>query len=172
MAIEIREAQCFLLPLERGQYAAGLVARAPRRGGVLLGYFFGPRRSTAPDVSWFNGLGPPQAVLACRFKGAPLFHGEWQLLGRLEGFDRLQWPVPAFHRFDGSISFRPGGSKVADWRVEYGDENLIVPLRESPAEGPDLKLADDIAYDAQLLAIEVGQRITMAVTSVDDLSWR
>ncbi len=172
MAFEYREGQFFLLPVERGQFAVGLIARAPKRGGVLLGYFFGPRRSTAPDAGWLNGLGAQHAVFVCRFKDAPLHRGEWQLLDALAGFDRSQWPVPAFHRFDGSITFAPGASGVADWRVEYGDDNMVMPLNERAAEGADLKLTDDIAYDARLLATEVGQRITMAVTSVDDSRWR
>ena len=172
MSIEIREGQFFLLPVERGQFAIGLIARAPRRGGVVLGYFFGPRRSSPPDTAWLNGVGPQQAVLAARLKDAPLFRGEWQLLGSLLAFDRSQWPVPAFHRFDGSITFVPGGSNVSDWRVEYGDDNLIMPLNEKPAEGADLRLCDDIAYDARLLATEVGKRIAGAVTSIDDSRWR
>ncbi len=161
-----------MLPVERGQYAIGLIARVPRRGGVLLGYFFGPRRTSAPNDETLNGLHSQHAAFVCRFKDSSLFRGEWKLLCTLKGFDRSHWPVPAFHRFDGSVTHVPASSAVSDWRVEYGDENLIVPLNETPAEATDLKLCEDIAYDAQLLAKEVGQRVIELAPSVGDSAWR
>ncbi len=172
MTVRFQEGQFFLLPVERGQYAVGLIARMPRRGGVLLGYFFGPRRNSAPGDDWLNGLHPQQAALVCRFKDSALFRGDWKLLCSLAGFERAKWPVPPFHRFDSSVTHVPGGSTVTDWRVEYGDENLIVPLNETPAEASDFKLGEDIAYDPQLLAKEVAQRVTEAAASADDSTWR
>ncbi|MBS0395371.1 MAG: hypothetical protein JSR54_12135 [Proteobacteria bacterium] len=172
MTIKLHEGQFFMLPVERGQYALGLIARVPRRGGVLLGYFFGPRRTSPPMGEWLNALHANQAALVCRFKDAALFRGEWKLLSDLPGFQRAQWPVPAFHRFDGSVTHVPGSSSVTDWRVEYDDDNLIVPRSETPAESADFKLGEDIAYDSQLLAKEVGQRVTEAVPSADDANWR
>ena len=161
-----------MLPVERGQYVVGLIARLPRRGGVLLGYFFGPRRTSPPGDDWLNGLHAQQATVVCRFKDSSLFRGEWKLLCSLNGFDRAHWPVPAFHRFDGSVTHVPGGATVTDWRVQYGDDNLIVPLSETPAEAADLKLGEDIAYDAQLLAKEIGQRVVELAPSVGDAAWR
>ena len=172
MTVRLTEGQFFLLPVERGQYAVGLIARVPRRGGVLLGYFFGPRRTSPPEDAWLGTLNPQQAAFVCRFKDSSLFRGEWKLLSSLPGFGRAQWPVPAFHRFDGSVTHVPASSAVTDWRVEYGDDNLIVPLNETPAEAADLKLGDDIAYDAQLLAKEVGQRVVELAPSVGDATWR
>jgi len=38
------EGDWFAVPLRGGGFAAGVIARAmPRKEGVLLGYFFGPR---------------------------------------------------------------------------------------------------------------------------------
>jgi hypothetical protein len=172
MAIAVSEGQFFLLPVERGQYAVGLIARAPRRGGVLLGYFFGPRRIEEPSMQWLNARIPSQAVLVCRFKDTPLFRGEWRLLGSLAGFDRARWPVPAFHRFEGSVTYIPGGSSVTDWRVEYADDNMVMPQAEAPAQAADLKLTDDLVYDGRMLAVEVGERIAGGVPSADDAAWR
>ena len=172
MVIAIREGQFFLLPVERGQYAVGLIARAPRRGGLLLGYFFGPRRINEPSSVWLNARTPQQAVLACRFKDAALFRGEWKLLDELAGFDRAHWPVPAFHRFEGSVTFVPGASTVTDWRVEYGDDNMNTPISEAPAQGADFKLTDDLVYDPRFLAMVVGERISGGVPSADDAAWR
>src|SRR5882724_7125660 len=49
----------------------------------------------------------PQAALVCRFKDTALYRGEWKAIGVLEGFARAGWPVPAFHRFDGSVTHVP-----------------------------------------------------------------
>jgi hypothetical protein len=168
-----REGQFFLLPLGRatGQYAVGLVARVPPRGGILLGYFFGPRRRSVPGQEWLNGLRATHAVLACRFKDAHLYRGEWKLLSVREPFDRAEWPVPAFHRFDGSATTVPGVEAIQDWRVEYSDTNLIVPVAERPASAEDLKLGDDIAFDATLLEDEVGKRVGDAIPTADDTNW-
>jgi hypothetical protein len=169
-----REGQFFLLPLGKGtaQYAVGLIARVPLRGGLLLGYFFGPRRREPPGQEWLNGLRAEGAVLVGRFKDSQLYRGEWRLLSMREPFDRARWPVPAFHRFDGSATQVPGHDAVQDWRVEYSDSNLITPVTERPATPMDLKLGDDLVYDATLLAETVGKRVTEMIPTADDTSWR
>lgn len=173
MSAPYKEGQYFLLPLaERGTYAVGLIARVPPRGGVLLGYFFGPRRREAPGKEWLDGLRPSQAVLACRFKDAQLYRGQWRLLTIRERFDRPTWPVPAFHRFDGTSTHVPNLDVVQNFRVEYSDDNLITPVRERPATGEDLKLVDDFAFDGTLLAEEVGKRVGDMIPTTDDTTWR
>lgn len=174
MNAHVQEGQSFLLPLGKGsgQFAVGVVARVPRRGGVVLGYFFGPRRREPPGREWLNSLKASQAVFAGRFKDAQLYRGEWRTLTVLDGFDRRHWPVPAFHRFDGSATQVPGVQAVQDWRVEYGDENLITPFAERPATPEDLKLGDDVVLDWTLLADEVGKRVGEMIPTTDDSSWR
>jgi hypothetical protein len=173
MSAPYREGQYFMLPLlDRGTYAIGLVARVPPRGGVLLGYFFGPKRREAPGKEWLDGLRASQAVLACRFKDAQLYRGEWRLLSVREPFDRASWPVPAFHRFDGTATHVQNLDVAQDYRVEYADDNLITPIRERPAIGDDLKLVDDLAFDATLLAEEVGRRVGDMIPTADDSTWR
>lgn len=167
MVNPFHEGQFFLLPLGRGEFALGLITRIPRRGGVMLGYFFGPRRVKAPDANLMNSLTASQAVLAARFKDSALARGEWHPVGSLERFDRSAWPVPAFHRFDGSTTYVPDNG-TSDWRVEYSDDNLIVPVAERPAEATDLTLPEDIAYDAGLLAQEVGHRVRGMVPTAGD----
>lgn len=171
MALPYHEGQFFMLPLDHGTYAVGLTARVPTRGGVLLGYFFGPRRLEPPtDPNYLRQLRPEHAVLCCRFKDASLYRGEWSVIGASEAFERSRWPVPAFHRYDGSSTTVPGTDTVTDWRVEYGDDNLIVPMREVPAQKDDMALADDTAFDARLLSMEVSRRLTIEMPGSD--SWK
>jgi Immunity protein 26 len=170
--IPLTEGAFFAIPIDPGQFGVGLIARAPRRGGILLGYFFGPRRVRAPETSWMESRLPAHAVLVARFRDQALFRGQWPLLHRWGGFDRSQWPVPPFHRFDGSVTLSPGAIAVTDWRVEYGDDNLITPVDEQPAFGPDLRLDDDAVFDARSLREAVGARLVAAVPSADDEVWR
>jgi hypothetical protein len=166
-----KEGQYFMLPLDRGTYAVGLIARVPVRGGVLLGYFFGPRRIDPPnDPEYLPKLKAEHAVFACRFKDAGLYRGEWQLIGARDDFSRGDWPVPPFHRFDGSGTHVPGVTAPTDWRVEYGENNLIVPVRELAAEQADLGLVEDTAFDSSALGQEVSRRLSAEVPGSD--KWR
>lgn len=166
-----QEGQFFVLPLARGTCAVGLLARMPPRGGVALGYFFGPRRHEPPaEPTYYRELLPEHSVFVCRFRDAALYRGQWPLLGLRQAFVRGEWPIPAFHRYDGGTTLAPGVTDVTDWRVEYGEDNLIVPVRELPATQADLKLVDDYAFDPSTLAVEVGRRL-MAETPTTD-AWR
>ena len=166
------EGQFFMCPIEHGVYAVGLVARVSRRGGVGLGYFFGPTRRDVPSAAWLQSLQPRQAVLVCRFKSLSLYSGEWRLLDVIPKFDRTLWPLPAFHRFDGTTTYRPGISTVQDWRVEYSDDNLIVPLNEAPALLEDLRLGDDVVLDNQSLAATMNQILNQKIHTIDVVQWQ
>jgi hypothetical protein len=170
--VQYREGQFIHVPVERDTYAIGVLARAPRRGGVLLGFFFGPRRSTPLPTQWLRGMTAPNAVLACRFKDTRVFRGEWKVLGQVEPFVRAEWPVPLFHRYDGSGTHTPQNDVIEDWRVEYGDDNMIVPVSETVARGADLKLPDDMVYDPVQLVTELAERFKGAAPTVDDSAWR
>lgn len=172
MNVQLAEGDGFLLPVEPGQYGVGLIVRAPRRGGILLGYFFGPRRSRSPDEAWFGSRTAVQSILVARFRDRALFRGEWPLVHRSSGFDRSRWPVPAFHRFDGAVTLTPGTTPVTDWRVQYSDDNLITPIDERPALADDLRLAPDTVYDPGSLATTLNARLVTAVPSADDALWR
>lgn len=55
-----REGDWLGVPLREGGYAVGLVARA-NPDGVLLGYFFGPRRMEVPMLGDVKNLVPAHA---------------------------------------------------------------------------------------------------------------
>ena len=89
----------FAVPLRGGGYGAGLVARV-NRGGVLLGYFFGPKRQDVPTLDAVAVLRPDDAVLVQRFGHLGLEQGTWPALGKLPDWDRTVWPMPVFVRFE------------------------------------------------------------------------
>lgn len=146
MAQQYREGDWFAVPLPRGGYAVGLVARRPRRGTVVLGYFFGPPRKTLPACEALAGTRAEHALLVCRVKDTALHNGEWRVLGRPASWRREDWPIPAFHRREGL-----SGRGI---RVEYDDEDLTTPARESVAGAADASLAMDVVHDdARLLEV-------------------
>ena len=123
------EGECFAVPLRDGGFAIGVVARA-NAAGVLLGYFFGPRRDVVPGIDAFAGLRPEDAILVRKVGDLGLTKGTWPVLGRLPSWDRLAWPVPVFVRYE-ELSGR-------SFRVFYDDDDPGRVLREeptSPGEG-------------------------------------
>ena len=115
------EGDWFAVPLRTGGYAVGLIARA-NRGGVLLGYFFGPRRTIVPPLDAIAELKPDKAVLVRKFGHLGLTQGRWPLIGRLGGWDRRDWPMPVFVRCE-ELTGR-------SFRVFYDDDDPNKLLRE------------------------------------------
>ncbi|MHB1594942.1 MAG: Imm26 family immunity protein [Streptosporangiaceae bacterium] len=119
--VKYREGDWFAVPLQGGGFAVGLIARA-NPGGVLLGYFFGPRRSGVPALSDVAGLRPDDAVLVRKFGHLGIAQGKWPLLGRADGWDRREWPTPVFIRYE-ELTGR-------SFRVIYDDDDPNKVLRE------------------------------------------
>jgi hypothetical protein len=121
------EGEWFAIPLDSGGVAVGLIARADRKGKVLLGYFFGPRRSEAPSIRELKDYERHQAALVTMFGDLGLHNGRWTVIGA-ETWDRNAWPLPLFARMDAvsgecyvvkydegdlctEVSIRPGSSE-------------------------------------------------------------
>ena len=116
----VREGDVFAVPLREGGYAVGVVARKDT-GGILFGYFFGPRRESVPTLEDVQGLSPNEAVLVEIFGHLGLRDRTWPILGAMKPWNREAWPIPEFCRTQ-SLTGRT-------WRVTYGDD-LATPVRE------------------------------------------
>jgi hypothetical protein len=99
MKLPYSEGSVFLVPLRRGGYARGVVARAGPKGKALLGYFFGPRIESIGSVAL--DLNPADSALRIRFGDLGLINGAW--------------PMPEFVRKD------PLSGKA--WLVRRSDTN-------------------------------------------------
>ena len=99
-AVKYGEGDCFAVPLPDGGYAIGVIARASsnRGKGVLLGYFFGPRRTALPSLDQLTSLTRKDAAYVCRFGDLGLLNATWPVLGRLPRWSRAEWPMPSFIR--------------------------------------------------------------------------
>jgi hypothetical protein len=106
MKLPYSEGSVFVVPLTKGGYARGVVARAAPRGRALFGYFFGPPLTSA-TAARLDDLKPDNAVLRVRFGDLGLINGEWSVIGRVPDWDRSQWRMPDFVRQDPLGRLRP-----------------------------------------------------------------
>jgi hypothetical protein len=88
----------------------------------LLGYFFGPRRMVVPSIEDVADLRADGAVLVGRFDHLGLATGTWPIIGRLADWDRVEWPMPAFVRYE-ELTGR-------SFRVFYDDDDPVQVMRE------------------------------------------
>lgn len=117
-----KEGTWFAVPLPGGAYVVGVVARMGRRG-VTLGYFFGPKRNAVPALDEVEELRPEQAILVKIFGDLGLIDASWPIIGWSAIWDRRRWPMPSFGRFDPATGHA--------FRVEYSEETLLDPVRET-----------------------------------------
>lgn len=135
----VEEGTWFAVPLESKGYAVGLVARARRRGGILVAYFFGRVWQRPPALQQVRKLRPEKAIKVLRVGDLGFLEGSWPVIGRDPSWQRDEWPLPAFVRRD-TIS------GVA-WRVRYSDRDPSVIESETPIDF-DTKLESAGLYGA------------------------
>ena len=134
--IQAKSGSWFAVPLPAGGYAIGVVARASK-SGILLGYFFGPRRGQVPNIDAVEALRASDAILVGMFGHLGIRGGTWPLIGQPDGWGAEDWPMPVFKRYE-ELTGR-------SFMVHYdeGDpsgltgEQLIAPGEEfdGPADG-------------------------------------
>lgn len=118
----------FLVPLQSGGYAIGVLVRADGRGRAY-GLFFGPRLMLVDSLP-VSSLNPEQAILHCRFGDHALHSGRWPVIGRISEWDSWKWPVPKFSRRHDCLK--------KCYITEYDDDlNVISEAVASVSEGRD-----------------------------------
>jgi hypothetical protein len=117
--VPYREGDWFAVPLQGGGYSVGIVARKPRNGDILLGYFFGPRRLNVPVLDEVHKYKASNAMLVRMFGDTALKRGEWPVLGTVEPWDTHLWPMPDFGRYAAPLAGYPARA----WRVRYPENN-------------------------------------------------
>lgn len=123
--IKCQEGDCFGVPLREGGFASGVVARVGR-SGVLLCYFFGPSSDVVPEPDTLVNLKPGDAILVGKVGDLGLSQGKWPIVGPLPGWDRGEWPMPVFVRYE-ELTGR-------SFRVTYDDDDPNKVVREEQVE--------------------------------------
>jgi hypothetical protein len=96
--LRYKEGDVFAVPLEGGGFCLGVVARMPRGGKLLLGYFFGPRLDRVPGADEVPKLRPGKAAKVVIFGDLFLMKGRWPVVSRIKDWNRSDWPMPKFVR--------------------------------------------------------------------------
>jgi hypothetical protein len=112
--VKVHEGDWFAVPLRNGGYALGLAARVGK-GGIVFGYFFGPKREKKSLLNLAASLTAGDAVLVRLFGDLGIRLGDWPILGTLASWRREEWPMPIFGRVVDE------GRGIA-WRVDHGDD--------------------------------------------------
>jgi hypothetical protein len=91
----------FCVPLREGGFVVGLVARQsyPRRG-ILLGYFFGPKRDKVSTISDAENYRMEDAILVGLFGDMGLEKKTWPVIGAHPNWNPREWPMPIFQKTD------------------------------------------------------------------------
>lgn len=119
MKLKYREGEWFVVPLQSG-FGVGLVVRASKRGKVVFGCFFGPRRPTQPRLEELEQLRPSDTILVSRLGDLALQQGRWATLGVAPSWERSSWRMPAFATKD------PITGRLAKRVYSDDDPNLLV----------------------------------------------
>ena len=97
--VKVHEGDLYAVPLRNGGYGFGVITRTGR-SGALFGYFFGPRQEKLPTLDNVRALRPEDAVSCELFGDLGIQNGEWPFIGRLDTWNRDEWPLPEFGRID------------------------------------------------------------------------
>lgn len=132
MKLNYSEGTWFCVPLRKGGFGVGVVARATSRGRVILAYLFGPRRETVPMLPEVVELVPSAAVSVIRISDLCLIRGDWPILGSFSQWQRDKWPMPNLVRSSelGRREFiiryddKDPARVISQERVEYGSSTL------------------------------------------------
>ena len=124
------EGTSFLIPLRKGGYARGVVARMNGKG-VVFGYFFGPKFENAESGIVDKALTAQNAIFIGKFGDLGFLKGEWPIIGKIEPWVRADWPLPPLLRTDerAQIGF-----------ISYYDDNSLRCLREEKIKLGDVDI--------------------------------
>jgi hypothetical protein len=132
------EGTFFAVPLEPSGFAVGLVARSNPHG-VLLAYFF-RRWERVPAIDEVAQLTPSDRSHVWRIGDLNLINGEWAVIGKYPEWQREQWKMVRFYRFE----------DLADrtWLVEYDEDDPNRVIRETRIDAAPPGIESDGLYGA------------------------
>jgi len=97
--VPYKEGDVFMFPLRKGGFARGVVARMDGKGGIF-GYFYGPKFNSIEDAKQVKDISPNNTIERRMFGDLGLLNGEWSVIGQIENWNRIDWPMPPLIRID------------------------------------------------------------------------
>jgi hypothetical protein len=130
-ALPYKEGGIFSVPLGARVDCLGVIARAPRKGGLVLAYFF-ERTSVA-------ALSPRTAVDVAKVGNLYLMEGRWSVVAEVPNWRKETWPVPLLRRRE------PLSGRV--YLVRYDDE--LHAVDECQVEHDAGNYPEDVVWGAR-----------------------
>jgi hypothetical protein len=129
MKVNYQEGNWFAVPLRDSDYAVRIVARSNPKA-ALLGYLFGPR------LDEVRALRRDDAILVGSYGPLGSIQGRWPNRGSLPNWDRSEWPMLVFVRYEGVTGRSFNVTYDEDDLARRISEEQMVP-RTAEVEGGD-----------------------------------
>ena len=151
--VKVHEGDWYAVPLRSGGYGVGAIARTGKRG-ALFGYFFGPKRQQLPTLDDVRSLRAQDAIFCGQFGDLGIQNGEWPLIGRLDQWDRCEWPLPEFGRIEDE-------ARGIAWIVSYANVDLSEQGEKRQCSVADARrLAADGTYGHGAVELVLTKRLS------------
>lgn len=152
---QLRPGDVFLVPLDKGSSAVGIVFRTNGRG-IVFGQFF--HRRFADDVVASGEFSLPSvgSILIAKFGDKFLAEGRWPVVGRVRNWRDERFPLPRFLRIDqaGRYGF------IAEYDEKsfecLGEERVPIETVDQSDFVPDRLLGASVV-EAKLLKLHSGE---------------
>jgi hypothetical protein len=157
-ALRLSEGEVFDVPLRRGGWCTGLLARKSN-DGICVGYFYGPRLTESSRADDLMVPEPEAALLIARFGISAFVSGAWAIRGRAQNWNRTKWRPLEF------IEVPPfGGPRV----VVYDDDDPGEALTERrPRPGEVSTLPDGDLHGYRIIEDHLDELLDRAAAEAD-----
>lgn len=96
--LKIQEGDVFSYPINDDLFGIGLVLRI--NGMIMLSVFFDPKFVNQDSNVLKLDLSKQVIFFTCLCSALGIKNSRWKILGKLESWDKRQWPIPVFKRKD------------------------------------------------------------------------
>lgn len=164
MKQKYREGTWFGVPLRRGGFGVGIVARAAVGKPIILCYFFGPRRESLPKIDEVSILKASSAILVLRASDLGLMRGDWPIIGTERLWNPANWPMPVFVRREMVSPFR-------NWLVYYSDNDPSEIIKEELEPNERSELYEDGLSGSGAAEIKLTKLLAEGRSSIEKISF-
>ena len=125
--ISYKEGDLFTITTENGSKFLGLIARRKGRTKLLFGYFWKFNFSLEEN----QYLKKENSITYNHFSGLGFEIGSWQLLGKYTHWEREEWGMPEFRRFDDirnlyfAVSYNDNFEEIGTRKIAQKDADKL-----------------------------------------------
>jgi len=149
-----KEGDWFAVPLPKGGFGLGIIARSNRKGYVLA-YFFAGRHEKLPTAANVKDLASHDAIWIAQCGDLGILRGEWPIIASSVNWRSEEWPFP---RYFGRIDRDEGRA----WLVEYDEKT---PLRMRSQIEVSIEQAEGVPSESLYGYVALQIKLEMVIES-------